>query len=87
MIDSIVNLLEIGFRDRTHPLEVWNEENTIRKCTFPRKEVLRLMDELRDLTDGSSVPYPSSPRLTYEQPSHTDNTQRVVEAEARRVNG
>ena len=34
------------FRDRTHPLEVWNEDEITRTVRFPQEEVLRLTDEL-----------------------------------------
>ena len=47
MIDSIVNFVEIEFfRDRTRPLEVWNEDELTRTARFRQEEVLRLTDEL-----------------------------------------
>ena len=46
MIDCIVNFGETVFRNRTHPLEVWNEDEITRTVSFPQEEVLRLTDEL-----------------------------------------
>ena len=34
------------FRDRTHPLEVWKEDEITRTFRFPQEEVLRFTDEL-----------------------------------------
>ena len=34
------------FRDRTHPLEVWDEDEITRTVRFLQEEVLRLTDEL-----------------------------------------
>ena len=34
------------FRDRMHPLEVWNVDEITRTFRFPQEEVLRLKDEL-----------------------------------------
>ena len=34
------------FRDRTHPLEVWNEDEMTRTFRFPQEKVFRLTDEL-----------------------------------------
>ena len=34
------------FRNRTHPLGVWNEDEITRTVRFPQEEVLRLTNEL-----------------------------------------
>ena len=40
------------FRDHTHPIEVWNEDEITRTFRFPQEEVLRLTDGLiEDIKD------------------------------------